>query len=92
MNDLYLTTIFASLFTFIYLFLSIRVGYFRGSPVIRLILKMDDETNYREPVNVTPNPDKQDNPLSKLKEVMGMDDAEVEQAKEEVLNNLSKEE
>ena len=45
MNDLYLTTIFASLFTFIYLFLSFRVGYFRGSPVMRLIFRMDDKIN-----------------------------------------------
>ena len=48
MNDLYLTTIFASLFTFIYLFLSFRVGYFRGSPVMRLIFKMDDEVNEKK--------------------------------------------
>ena len=48
MNDLYLTTIFASLFTFIYLFLSFRVGYFRGSPVMRLIFKMDDEINEKK--------------------------------------------
>ena len=48
MNDLYLTSIFASLFTFIYLFLSFRVGYFRGSPVMRLIFKMDDEINEKK--------------------------------------------
>ena len=48
MNDLYLTTIFASLFTFIYLFLSFRVGYFRGSPIMRLIFKMDDEINEKK--------------------------------------------
>ena len=45
MNDLYLTTIFASLFTIFYIFLSFRVGYFRGSPVTRLIFKMDDKIN-----------------------------------------------
>ena len=48
MNDLYLTTIFASLFTFIYLFLSFRVGYFRGSPVMRLIFKMGHEINEKK--------------------------------------------
>ena len=48
MNDLYLTTIFASIFTFIYLFLSFRVGYFRGSPVLKLIFKMDDEINEKK--------------------------------------------
>lgn len=45
MNDLYLTTIFASLFTIFYIFLSFRVGYFRGSPVMRLIFRMDDKIN-----------------------------------------------
>ena len=45
MNDLYLTTIFASLFTIFYIFLSFRVGYFRGSPVMRFIFKMDDKIN-----------------------------------------------
>ena len=59
---------------------------------INSVVRIDDDTNFKEPVNVTPNPDKQDNPLSKLKEVMGMNDQDVEQAKEEVLNNLSKEE
>jgi len=59
---------------------------------INSVVRIDDDTSFKEPVNVTPNPDKQDNPLSKLKEVMGMNDQDVEQAKEEVLNNLSKEE
>ena len=45
MNDLYLTTIFASLFTIFYIFLSFRVGYFRGSPVMRLIFRMDHKIN-----------------------------------------------
>ena len=45
MSDLYLTTIFASLFTIFYIFLSFRVGYFRGSPVMRLIFRMDDKIN-----------------------------------------------
>ena len=42
MNDLYLTSIFASLFTIIYLFLSFRVGYFRGSPIMRFIFKINE--------------------------------------------------
>ena len=45
MNDLYLTTIFVSLFTILYIFLSFRVGYFRDSPVLRLIFKMDGKIN-----------------------------------------------
>ena len=43
MNTLPLTSAFASLFTLFYLFLSFRVGYFRGSPVMKLIFKMDEE-------------------------------------------------
>ena len=53
---------------------------------INSVVRIDDETSFKEPVNVTPNPDKQDNPLGKLKEVMSMDDAEVEQAKQEIEN------
>ena len=45
MNTLPLTSTFASLFTLFYLFLSFRVGYFRGSPVMKLIFKMDEEVS-----------------------------------------------
>ena len=43
MNNLPLTSIFGSLFTLFYLFLSFRIGYFRGSPVMKLIFKIDEE-------------------------------------------------
>ncbi len=43
MNSLYLTSLFASLFTIFYLLLSFRIGYLRGSPVMKLIFKMDKE-------------------------------------------------
>ena len=43
MDNLPLTSTFASLFTLFYLFLSFRIGYFRGSPVMKLIFKMDEE-------------------------------------------------
>ena len=43
MNNLHLTSTFASLFTLFYLFLSFRIGYLRGSPVMKLIFKMDEE-------------------------------------------------
>ena len=43
MNTLPLTSTFASLFTLFYLFLSFRIGYFRGSPVMKLIFKMSEE-------------------------------------------------
>ena len=43
MNNLPLTSVFASLFTLFYLFLSFRIGYLRGSPVMKLIFKMSEE-------------------------------------------------
>ena len=43
MNSLLLTTTFASVFTLFYLFLSFRIGYFRGSPVMKLIFRTDRE-------------------------------------------------
>ena len=41
MNNIPVTSLFASLFTIFYLFLSFRIGYLRGSPVMKLIFKMD---------------------------------------------------
>ena len=41
MNSIPLTSLFASLFTIFYLFLSFRIGYLRRSPVMKLIFKMD---------------------------------------------------
>ena len=38
-----LTSTFAALFTIFYLLLSFRIGYLRGSPVMKLIFKMDKE-------------------------------------------------
>ena len=43
MNNLPLTSIFGSLFTLFYLFLSFRIGYLRGSPVMKIIFIMDDD-------------------------------------------------
>ena len=43
MNKLPLTSIFGSLFTLFYLFLSFRIGYLRGSPVMKLIFVMGDD-------------------------------------------------
>ena len=40
-STLPITTTFAALFTIFYLFLSMRIGYLRGSPVMKLIFKMD---------------------------------------------------
>ena len=59
---------------------------------INSVVRIDEETNFKEPVNVTPNPDKQDKPLSRLKEAMGMANEEVDQAADNVINNLNKEE
>ena len=38
-----LTSTFAALFALFYLFLSFRIGYLRGSPVMKMIFKMDEE-------------------------------------------------
>tara|TARA_B100000902_G_C26408022_1_gene480932 strand:+ start:31 stop:444 length:414 start_codon:yes stop_codon:yes gene_type:complete len=43
MVDFFLTKLSASLFTLFYLFLSFRIGYLRGSPVMKLFFKMDKE-------------------------------------------------
>ena len=45
MSQLFLTPIFISVFTIFYLFLSIRIGYFRGSPVLKLVVKMEEQTS-----------------------------------------------
>ena len=57
---------------------------------ISSVLTIDDEPNFQQAVNVTPSEPKDS--LSRLKESIGMDDAGVEQAREEVLNNYRKEE
>ena len=59
---------------------------------INSVVRLDDEASFKEPVNVTPTPDKQTEPLSRLKEAMGMANADVDQAANEVINNLKKEE
>ena len=41
MNTVPLTSVIASLFTLFYLLLSMRIGYLRGSPVMKLIFKME---------------------------------------------------
>ena len=54
--------------------------------VINSVVRIEDE----DMVNVTPDDKPKTEPLSRLKEAMGMNDAEVDQAKEDVLNNFSK--
>ena len=58
---------------------------------INSVVRIEDE-QIKEPVNVTPNPDKQEQPLSRLKEAMGMANEEVDQAADNVINNYRKEE
>ena len=41
MNTIPLTSVITSFFTLFYLFLSMRIGYLRGSPVMKLIFNMD---------------------------------------------------
>ena len=59
---------------------------------ISSVVRIDEDTDFKQPVNVTPTPEKQDQPLSRLKEAMGMDDAGVEQARQDVLNKYKGEE
>ena len=54
---------------------------------INSVVRIDDEM-----VNVTPDENKKAEPLSRLKEAMGMANEEVDQAANEVINNLKKEE
>ena len=42
MDNLFLITIFTSFLTLFYLFLSFRIGYLRGSPVMKLVFEMDE--------------------------------------------------
>ncbi len=42
------------------------------SDALNTVLKMDDENNYREPVNVTPS----EQPLSRLKQSIGLDESD----------------
>ena len=41
--NIILTPIFISLLTIFYIFLAMRIGYMRGSPVMKLIFKMDEQ-------------------------------------------------
>ena len=59
---------------------------------ISSVVRVDEDTEFKQAVNVTPTPDKQDQPLSRLKEAMGMDDAGVDKARDEVLKKYKGEE
>ena len=41
--NIFLTPIFISILSLFYLFLAMRIGYMRGSPVMKLFFKMDKE-------------------------------------------------
>jgi len=41
--NIILTPVFISMLTIFYIFLAMRVGYMRGSPVMKLIFKMDEQ-------------------------------------------------
>ena len=58
---------------------------------ISSVVRIDDDTEFKQAVNVTPTPDKQEQPLSRLKEAMGMAKEEVDQAADNVINNYRKE-
>ena len=59
---------------------------------INSVVRIDEDTDLKQAVNVTPTPDKQEQPLSRLKEAMGMANEEVDQAADNVINNYRKEE
>ena len=59
---------------------------------INSVVRIDEDTDFKQAVNVTPTPDKQEQPLSRLKEAMGMANEEVDQAADNVINNYRKEE
>ena len=43
--NIFLTPIFISILSLFYIFLAMRVGYMRGSPVMKLFFKMDEEVS-----------------------------------------------
>ncbi len=47
-HDFLLTKLSAGFLTLFYLFLSFRIGYFRGSPVMKLIFKMDKDISEKK--------------------------------------------
>ena len=59
---------------------------------ISSVVRIDEDTDFKQAVNVTPTPDKQEQPLSRLKEAMGRANEEVDQAADNVINNYRKEE
>ena len=59
---------------------------------INSVVRIEEDTDFKQAVNVTPTPDKQEQPLSRLKEAMGMANEEVDQAADNVINNYRKEE
>ena len=59
---------------------------------ISSVVRIDEDTDFKQAVNVTPTPDKQEQPLSRLKEAMGMPTEEADQAADNVINNYRKEE
>ena len=53
MHEIPITIFFTSFFTLIYILLSVRVGYMRGSPVLKLIFKMNKKiTNFKLERNI----------------------------------------
>ena len=47
-DDFLVTKLSAGFLTLFYLFLSFRIGYFRGSPVMKLIFKMDKDISEKK--------------------------------------------
>ena len=57
--------------------------------VMQADLEASGFENNKQPVNITPTPDKQEKPLSRLKESIGMDQEGAAKAAKEVIKELN---
>ena len=58
------------------------------SDALNTVLKMDDETNYKEPVNITPNGDR---PLSRLEQSIGLKQEDAEESAQNLIKKINDE-
>ena len=57
--------------------------------VMQADLEASGFENNKQPVNITPTPDKQEKPLSRLKESIGMDQDDAEKAGKDIRKQLT---
>ena len=58
------------------------------SDALNTVLKMDDETNYKEPVNITPDGDR---PLSRLEQSIGLKQEDAEESAQNLIKKINDE-